>query len=229
MRKNATRLHGLAALLLALTMVLSLTACGGSAFDASGYVEASMKLLTTGDSEALEAFEGKAVVENAEDFDKEITEAMESMVGASETGDLPESLQTKFTDLVKSMMGGVNYSVGEATELTEGSADGYEVPLTIKPLQLNIQDDLNKWIEDFQANTDSEKLMNMDLNELYEQIYEEVADLLTKAIEKKEYGEEQTFNIPVTKNKDGLYEMDENALQEAITNAFATDVSDALS
>ena len=41
MRKNATRLRSLAALLLALAMVLSLSACGGSSFDASGYVDAS--------------------------------------------------------------------------------------------------------------------------------------------------------------------------------------------
>lgn len=43
-------LRRLGALLLALAMTFALASCGSKTFDASGYVDASMKLVTTGDA-----------------------------------------------------------------------------------------------------------------------------------------------------------------------------------
>ena len=229
MNRTGTKLRSVCALLLALGMVLSLAGCGGSSFDAAGYVDATMKLVTTGDSKALSAYEGKAVIQDEATYNTELSDAMETMLGASGNITLPDELQSKFADLVKSMFANISYTVGSATPLTDGSAEGYEVPLTIKPLQLNVEDELKQWIDDFQANTSMEDLQKMDTNEIYEKIYGEIADLLTKAIEKKEYGEEKTVSIPVTKNKDGLYALDEEAIAQVMKNSFQTDIDQALS
>ena len=117
-------------------------------------------------------------------------------------------------------MGAISYSVGEAKELTEGSVPGYEVPLTIKPLQLNVQDKLTEWVNTLETD---EKALN-DMNALYEKLYGEVAELLKNAIAEGKYGEEKTFIINVTKNKDGLYEINEDDMEKAMESSFTTDL-----
>lgn len=125
-------LHRFGALLLALAMTFALAGCGSKTFDASGYVDASLKQVTTGDTKGLEAYKGQAVVTTAEDYDKELQDMIESITGSME---LSESNLNLVKDLVKELLGNASYQVGEATEQDDGS---FEVPLTIKPLQLNI-------------------------------------------------------------------------------------------
>ena len=225
MIQRNTALRRVGAALLAVVMLLSLAACGKEKFDASGYVDAALKLVSTGDGEALKAYAGKAVTEDEKKYDQEISSALEAMVGASGTM-MPDSVKTEFKDMVKSMLGSISYTVGESKELTEGSAEGYEVPVTIKPLQINIKDDLNTWAETFKSSINPSEVQ--DMSKLYEQVYTEVASLMKKAVEKKEYGEETTLTIPVTKNQDGLYEMDQTAFQNVMKGSFATDITDAL-
>ena len=225
MIQRNTALRRVGAALLAVVMLLSLAACGKEKFDASGYVDAALKLYTTGDGEALKAYAGKAVTVTEKKYDQEISSALEAMVGASGTM-MPDSVKTEFKDMVKSMLGSISYTVGESKELTEGSAEGYEVPVTIKPLQINIKDDLNTWAETFKSSINPSEVQ--DMSKLYEQVYTEVASLMKKAVEKKEYGEETTLTIPVTKNQDGLYEMDQTAFQNVMKGSFATDITDAL-
>lgn len=121
-------LRRLGALLLALAMTFALAGCGSKTFDASGYVDASMKQVTTGDTKALEAYKGQAVVTTAEDYDKELQDMVESITGSME---LSDSNLTLVKDLVKELLGSASYKVGEATEQDDGS---FEVPLTIKAL-----------------------------------------------------------------------------------------------
>lgn len=120
-------LHRFGALLLALAMTFALAGCGSKTFDASGYVDASLKQVTTGDTKGLEAYKGQAVVTTAEDYDKELQDMIESITGSME---LSESNLNLVKDLVKELLGNASYQVGEATEQDDGS---FEVPLTIHP------------------------------------------------------------------------------------------------
>ena len=53
----------------------------------------------------------------------------------AEDEEIPEDVKTEYKGLIESMMGAISYTVGEAAEATEGSASGYTVPVTVKPLE----------------------------------------------------------------------------------------------
>lgn len=201
-------LRRLGALLLALAMTFALASCGSKTFDASGYVDASMKQVTTGDTKALEAYEGQAVVTTAEAYDKELQDMVESITGSME---LSESNLTLVKDLVKELLGSAYYEVGEATEQDDGS---FEVPLTIKPLQLNIADAVTEWIKTL----DADKINDMDA------LYGEIFQMMRDAVAKKEYGAEKSYTLTVAKNDDGLYDVTNDGLDEIGEDLFTTDL-----
>ena len=201
-------LRRLGALLLALAMTFALAGCGSKTFDASGYVDASMKQVTTGDTKALEAYKGQAVVTTAEDYDKELQDMVESITGSME---LSESNMTLVKDLVKELLGSAYYEVGEATEQDDGS---FEVPLTIKPLQLNIADAVTEWIKTL----DADKINDMDA------LYGEIFQMMRDAVAKKEYGAEKSYTLTVAKNDDGLYDVTNDGLDQIGEDMFTTDL-----
>ena len=206
-------LHRLGALLLALAMTFALAGCGGSEpFDAAGYVDASMKLVTTGDSKALEAYKGDAVVETTEDYDAELEDMVKSVTGSME---LSDSNLTLVKDLVKELLGSASYKVGEATEQDDGS---FEVPLTIKPLQLNIADAVTKWIQTL----DADKISDMDA------LDGEIFQMMKDAVAKKEYGAEKSYTLTVAKNDDGLYDVTGDGLDTIGEDLFTTDLDDLM-
>ena len=206
-------LRRLSALLLALAMTFALAGCGGSEpFDASGYVDASMKLVTTGDAKALEAYKGDAVVETTEDYDAELQDMVKSVTGDME---LSDSNLTLVKDLVKELLGSASYQVGEATAQEDGS---FEVPLTIKPLQLNIADAVTQWIQTLDPDTIN------DMDALYEEIFQMMRD----AVAKKEYGAEKSYTLTVAKNDDGLYDVVNNGLEQLGEDLFTTDLDGLL-
>lgn len=198
----------LGALLLALAMTFALASCGSKTFDASGYVDASMKLVTTGDAKALEAYKGEAVVDTAEAYDKDMQEMIDSLTGSLE---LSEESLTTVKELMQELLGNASYQVGEATEQDDGS---FEVPLTIKPLQLNIADAVTEWIKTL----DADKINDMDA------LYGEIFQMMRDAVAKKEYGAEKSYTLTVAKNDDGLYDVTNDGLDEIGEDLFTTDL-----
>lgn len=215
MRTNQKHiLRRLSALVLALAMTFALASCGGSEpFDASGYVEASLKLLTTGEDSSLSEYSKDAAVFTKEDYETEITEVVQSVAGEM---DLSEENQTKAEDLIQSIMSNTSFTVGEATENEDGS---FDVPLTVKPLQLNIANDVTEWI----AGLDYTKVSDMDT------LYGEIFEIMQKSADKKEYGAEKTYTVHVAKNDNGLYDADEDEMSEIGTSLFTTDLDDLMS
>lgn len=218
--KKQNLLRSFGAALLAVVMLLSLAACGEeSTFDASGYVSAYLKATVTGETADLEGFSKEADVDVEEDYDAVIEEALGGIGGDLE---FSEEVQSQFKELIQAMLGGVSYTVGEAAELTEGSASGYTVPVTVKPLKLDVADELQEWAESLDEG--SFDLTNMDA--VYDQLFGEVITLLKDAVAKGEYGEEITFNLTVTKNANGLYALDDSELTEMGQKLFTTDLTD---
>lgn len=201
-------LHRFGALLLALAMTFALASCGSKTFDASGYVDASMKLVTTGDAKALEAYKGEAVVDTAEAYDKDMQEMIDSLTGSLE---LSEDSLTTVKELMQELLGNASYQVGEATEQDDGS---FEVPLTIKPLQLNIADAVTEWIKTL----DADKINDMDA------LYGEIFQMMRDAVAKKEYGAEKSYTLTVAKNDDGLYDVTNDGLDAIWEDLFTTDL-----
>ena len=68
-KHNRHLLRQLGVVLVTAAMMLSIAACGqGSTFDASGYVDATMKTVTTGDTSALDAYSKEAVTDLADTY-----------------------------------------------------------------------------------------------------------------------------------------------------------------
>lgn len=219
-RHNRHLLRSLCAVLMMVAMLLSLAACGGSStFDASGYVSAYLKANLTGDTADLEGYSKEAVTQLEVDYDSEIESLLESMTAGSE---LSDEVNSDFVELIHSMLDNVSYTVGEATEVTEGSATGYTVPVTFKPLKLDVADELQEWA----TNLDQEDLDLTDMNALYDMVFKKAATLLKDAVAKGEYGEEETINLTVTKNEDGLYEPDQSQLYEIGSKLFTSDLTE---
>ena len=188
-------LHRFGTLLLALAMTFALAGCGSKTFDASGYVDASLKQVTTGDTKEQQR-------------EKELQDMIESITGSME---LSESNLNLVKDLVKELLGNASYQVGEATEQDDGS---FEVPLTIKPLQLNIADAVTEWIKTL----DADKINDMDA------LYGEIFQMMRDAVAKKEYGAEKSYTLTVAKNDDGLYDVTNDGLDEIGEDLFTTDL-----
>jgi len=214
MKHNLLRRMG--AILMTVAMVLSLVACGKTTFDASGYVTAYLKATTTGETTDLEGYSKEAVTKVNNDYTTQIQDALENITSDQ---DLSEEVQKEYTSLIKSMLGAISYKVGKATETTEGSASGYEVPVTVKPLKLNITDKLTEWAET--AMGDASNIENWDT--FYEKLYKEAAALLKDAVAAGQYGEETTIKLTATQNKDGLYTIDQEGLNKMAENLFITD------
>jgi hypothetical protein len=222
MKHNRHPLRSLCAVLLTAAMLLGITACGESSFDASGYVSAALKAVTTGDTADLEGYSKEAVTDIADDYSDGVQEMLEEL---AEDEEIPEDVKTEYKGLIESMMGAISYTVGEAAEVTEGSASGYTVPVTVKPLELNIKDQLTEWAQGLEEDEyDIE-----DLDAFYQKLYGEIAAMLKDAIAAKEYGEEKTINLTVSKNEDGLYDVEEDGLTELAENLFSTDIEDMYS
>ena len=131
-------------------------------------------------------------------------------------------MNSEFVELIHSMLDNASYTVGEATELTEGSADGYTVPVTLKPLKMDVADELQKWA----SSLSEEDLDISDMNALYDKLFKEAVTLLKEAVAKGEYGEEETINLTVTKNENGLYDLDQSELYEIGSKLFTSDLAD---
>lgn len=218
MRKhNRHLLRHLGAFLMAAAMMLGIAACGqAKPFDASGYVNATMKSLTTQDSSALNAYSGTAVTDLADTVTKKVEDAMGDLSGVK----LSPDLQKKCKVLINSMLKAISYSVGAAKESGAGSDTAYQVPVTIKPLQLNIQSKLKDW----SGKLDTEGTSGGDLTAVYEKLYKEIASLLQEEVAAAEYGQAKTYIINVTKNEKGLYTINQDDLKRALEGAYSTDL-----
>lgn len=216
--KNCNRhlLRRVGALLMTAALMLSITACGKS-FDAAGYLEATMKAIATGDGSALNAYTDESTTDFKEEYAEQIEDTLESM---TKDANLSDDVKQEYKELIMTLMGKISYSVGEAKELTEGSASGYAVPLTIKPLQLKIKDKFNKWVN----NLDVDENTMSDMDAFYKTVYQEMAKLLKEAIAEGEYGKEVTYTIHITENGDGEYEINEDDMEKVLTNMFTIDM-----
>lgn len=220
-KHNRHLLRRVSAVLMTAALVLGMTACGQSKFDASGYLDASIKAVITGDASGLDAYSKVAVTDLPEAYAGGLQTAMKEL---TEESDLPEEVQKEFQELLTSVVNALSYTVGEAKEITEGSASGYEVPVVIKPLELNVSEKFTEWSNSLEM--DESDLD--DLDALYETVYKEVATLLKDALAEGKYGEEQTVTISITKNEDGLYEINQDDMQEAMETAITTDLESML-
>lgn len=178
-------------------MVLAMTACGQK-FDASGYVQACMDLLTQGKTESYMEYTKQTEEEAKADYDQSLDQAMSMMEGIGLSDELMEKYRGFFGDLLAK----TKYTVKEAQE----TEDGFTVDVEVEQLtgvfngvQAQLQEEAMAY-----ATEQAEAGEQLDEDALQEWIFNRMYEILVEKLDSATYNEAQTITVHVTK-KDSTY------------------------
>ncbi len=190
------------ALLLCAVFVIGMVA-GCSSFDASAYLKAvldnSYKNDPTGFVDQKIATKEEADKLYEDGLDQELDSFMTG-ANVKLSDDVKENFRGIFADLFKA----ADYKVGEAKKQSDGS---YEVTVEYKTLKVfkNAYATYSKKLEDIDASKFESQ------QEVYDAVFQTLADCLKDELASPEYGDTQTMDITIS-IKDKLYTPDENDL-----------------
>lgn len=197
------------------------SACGASAYDASGYVKSMLDAQTQGKYEQyLELTD--STKKEAEDL---YNENIEAQMDAIDSQDLSDELSGKYEELFKKIFKQTKYTVGEAEE---GDDDIFTVPVEVETLQLfeGIEEELTAYQEELTAELMTQVaetgVMPED-EELNEKVFQHLYDYLNEKVDNPTYGKKTTVKVEVAKNSDDIYEADESDMEEIGNKLIDTD------
>ena len=204
-------------------MLTSATACQPK-FDAAGYVK------SYADSNYKGEFEKYAEIckVDASEPEKLYNQNIETMVSTFSAGaELDDEMKEKFTQLAKDMLAKVKYTVDEDVEYKDG-----EFTVKVNAERLNLVIDTNEALEYGQkvGKEAAEEYLKthkkIDQTEYTEYLQDKMVEALyeyfSDVVEKATYDKEETVEITIAKNSEGLYAMStsESAeLDSALMNA----------
>lgn len=206
--------------MLALVMVMQLTACGGkkvTAEDAKTYVEALLSVTCTGKNTTDVKFDDLEEEEYESTRAESIQDIMDSM--DLDSMNMSEDIAAGFAEFIDAAMKSASYEVGDAKEVD----GGFDVPVTIHPLNIfsgvNMEDIQNKAIEMY---TNGE-LDISDESALYGAIFTMMLDSLNGSLDNPEYTEDYEMTIHVSVNDKQQMSGDEDDANEFGEHIFSVE------
>lgn len=190
-------------ILVGLMMVLTSACTASNNFDAKGYTEGFMSLLTKGDKTKLITcgMSEDEADELYESFYSTLETAMTSQLSAFNVSD---KTNEKWKEMFNTMLNNVKYEVKEAKE----TSNGYSVDIDINPIQFT------ELCNDSEiTNQVQEKLIEaynnkeIDDDSMYDFAFYEMAELIIKKLDDPAYGETTTITVVYEKDQDGNYAM----------------------
>ena len=181
---------------LALMMVLTTAACGSS-FDASGYVNSFMDMISKGEVTEYAKLTGQTEAEAGEEYQELLKAMKEALNQDGVTEETKDRLVNVYVELLKRS----KYTVHEA----EKTDDGYNVTVDIEPITGVYEGLMDEIGGEMDAAIASGELT---LDNMYEWIYSKMADKIEGRMDSLTYGEAQSVNIHLVK-KDKVYEVDD--------------------
>ena len=196
-------------------MLTSVTACQQK-FDAAGYVESYADANYKGEFDKY----AELCKVDASEAEKVYDENVESIVTSLAAGmELDDEMKEKYTSLVKELLGKVKYTVEDDVEYKDG-----EYTVKVKAECLNFVMDTEKAYQlgqDIGKEAAEEYLKEhkkIDQSEYTEFLEKKVVDALYEyygdLVKNATYDAEETIEITVAKNSDGLYAMSETEASE---------------
>ena len=185
-----------AILLAVLIMTASvLSGCGSTGpteEDARQYVQAVLDLMCTGEYDHSVRFED---VEEGKEFavrDEIIDAQLASLAG---TEGLDEETTEKFRAFLNRAFASCRYTVGEAVKAEDAHGTGYDVSVTIEPLNVfkGAMESMEQEMEGLTSDTD--KLMEMSDEEIYSSIYDSLFEVLNSNLDAPSYEEPQEIMV----------------------------------
>lgn len=204
-------------------MLTSVTACQPK-FDAAGYVK------SYADSNFKGEFDKYAEIckVDVSEAEKLYNQNIETMVSTFSAGsELDDEMKEKFTQLAKDMLAKVKYTVDENVEYKDG-----EFTVKVKTERLNFVIDANEALEYGQkvgkeaAEEYIKTHKKIDQTEYTEYLQDKMVEALyeyfSDVVEKATYDKEETVEITVAENGEGVYAMsttETTELNSALMNA----------
>ena len=188
-----------------LVCAMLLTSGCGKKFDATGYVNSFMKMITQGDVSDYMKLTGQSEEEAQSDYQKmfdQIASMLENF-GAS------EEVQGKVTDAFAALLAKAKYTVHDAVE----TDDGFDVDIDIEPIQ-GIYDGMMEELQNEATEAVSSNEISAD--EIYDWLFTKMADKMVEKIDSITYGEPQTVTVHLEKNGNVYQIEDEFSIGEEI-------------
>lgn len=205
-------------------MVCVMAAGCGKGFDASGYTEAILALQFQGDVRNAGTFvEGTGRAELMEMHQNFIDDFVAGYITNGMT--LTEAQEEEFSELVSTIFTSMRYEVGEAKKVEKGE---YEVPVIIRSSDMFLRyrdlltEDsvkMSNKVQKGEYGEDGEAAMEQMMAEIAANAY----NLLETAYEDSEYGEEQTVILRVSADKNEIYSIDEEDMDNLIIKILRLD------
>lgn len=141
--------------------------------------------------------------------------------------EMDQELETKYVALCKDIFSAMKYEVKEAKDVEDG---GFEVTISYQPSNV-FTSFIAKIAEENQRLT--EKVENGEYRGTLEEINSQMQkDFLTNAFtlfeecyKTMEYGENETYVFNITKDEQGMYDLDEDQISEFITKILDLDAN----
>ncbi|XCP86942.1 hypothetical protein ABXS75_09175 [Roseburia hominis] len=185
------RSHKLGVIAAALAVVLGVSACGATKFDAQGYTKSCLDAVYKEEykeyADFLKISEEEAKKQMDDDFMESINQELVGVTGLS------DEMKNKYADIERQIRTMAKYEVKEAKE----SDNGFTVTVEVEPS--DIYQTLEASAEE--ALSEADESVDLTQGDVLAQL---LIDSVQKSIDKNTYGEKTTVELEVTK-EDNVY------------------------
>lgn len=201
MMKNLKKV--VVAIVVGFMMVLTSACTASNSFDAKGYTEGFMALLTKGDKTKLITC-GMSENEANELYDSFYTTLETAMTSQLSEFNVSDKTNEKWKEMFNTMLNNVKYEVKEAKE----TSNGYSVDIDINPIQfteLCNDSEITNQVQEKLVEAYNNK--EIDDDSMYDFAFYEMAELIIKKLDDPAYGETTAITVVYEKDQDGNYAM----------------------
>lgn len=200
-------------------------------FDAKGYTQAVLDMITRGDTEAYEEISQSS----KEEAKKQYEAVIDSYMQEFDTIGFSEGLEDKYREYVPDLMKKTKYTVREAKEQDDGS---FEVAVEVEPVIMigGAEEELKQKFQEYITQMQTEIMNGKEVPsdaEITETIGEMLYESLNNVLENPQYGEKSTITVHVQESEtENVWEIpteDIDALVTALVDTTGAEQAFSLS
>lgn len=210
--------------------LMLLTGCQ-QPFDATGYTQAVLDMVTRGETKAYEAISESS----EEEAKKQYEAAIDSYMQEFDSLGFSDELTEKYRSYIPNLMQKTKYTVQEAKEQDDGS---FEVGVEVEPIIMfgGIEELLQQKLQDYLSQVQNNILNNQAAptdEEMTEAAGEMLYECLNTALEDPQYGDKTTITVHVQESEtENVWEIpgeDVDALMTALIDTTGAEEAFTLS
>ena len=210
--------------------LMLLTGCQ-QPFDATGYTQAVLDMVTRGETKAYEAISESS----EEEAKKQYEAAIDSYMQEFDSLGFSDELTEKYRSYIPNLMQKTKYTVQEAKEQDDGS---FEVGVEVEPIIMfgGVEELLQQKLQDYLSQVQNNILNNQAAptdEEMTEAAGEMLYECLNTALEDPQYGDKTTITVHVQESEtENVWEIpgeDVDALMTALIDTTGAEEAFTLS